>query len=92
MLPPLQLSPRVRLSDRPEHRPHRLVGDAELPGDGPQPLPLRPLRDLRPALPRDARPFRARSVPANSRATSRPKHSIGIEERYKRRRHDVYLA
>ena len=72
--------------------PHRLVGNAELSGDGPQSLPLHPVRDLGPALAWNARCLNAGGIAPRSSPLPRPKHSIGIEERYKRRRHDVYLA
>ncbi len=89
--PPVQLGHRMPALYRLHHRPHRLVGDAEVPRLRPQPLPLRPRRHLRPALWRDARPLGAGRAPPTAPSLARTQHQFWIEEGEEGRRHDVYL-
>ena len=59
-------------TNRPKHRTHRLVRDAEVAGEGTESFPLCSRRDLWPTLLRNGVPFRPDRVTPGSPAPASP--------------------
>jgi hypothetical protein len=75
-----------------DDRPHRLVRDAQVASDGPQPCALDPGGDLLPPLPSDERSFGRHCITANPRSTSCVEQSLGIQEGDQGQSDNIYLA
>src|SRR5215211_1639585 len=87
-----RLNDQIIIGYRVDHSAHSLVGDTQVARHSPQPLPLRPNGDLRPARPRDAWPFGHHRIAPDTGTMSRPYESLGIQEWDERQFHHVYLA